>query len=149
MLMLRLIYFFWLHRRPLLKFPKRKKGQRNGDLNTMAKNPKPPYRYICSFFFILIFLKLPLSNTSKQKKKKHSQRNKKKIKASFLLHFRFQVVPLLSLIVFMRPIPTSPPQNKAHRKRALSLQIPLQKHHSYRRTSADWPTTVSSYFYVF
>lgn len=41
---------FWYHRHQLMISPKKRRDQDGGDPKTMARKPKPHYRYMFSFF---------------------------------------------------------------------------------------------------
>lgn len=131
---------FWYHRHQLMISPKKRRDQDGGDPKTMARKPKPHYRYMFSFFS-------PADDYLNKCLLNHS--------GVFLFFFtclcflstRSRAASRPSPLVSTPQTQTSPPRRQTPRKSVLNLQTHLQMCPVYRRTSAGWPTTVSPPFF--
>lgn len=116
--------------------PKRRRDQEGGDPKTMAKKPKPHFRYMHSVVFFCSW-------------HKHSTVGLKGkwlrfVHFSLCLSTRSQAVYPPIPLVSTPPTPTFPLWSPTLRRSVLIPQTRLQTFPVYRRTSAGWPATVSS-----
>lgn len=130
---------FWYPRHQLMISPKKRRDQDGGDPKTMARKPKPHYRYMFSFYLSCWWLFKQMSS--------QSFRSFFFFTCLCFLSTRSRAASRPSPLVSTPQTQTSPPRRQTPRKSVLNLQTHLQMCPVYRRTSAGWPTTVSPPFF--